>query len=73
VVLHPKTDTYFADLRRVCVFAKKNMHVWVRVKLLNDIVFAKDGFSVVKWSYIVVIRIWLDWVWGHSDHSSQVS
>jgi hypothetical protein len=41
-----QTDTYFG----VCMFAKENMHVWVRVKMLNDIVLAKDGLSVVQWS-----------------------
>lgn len=36
VVLHPKPDTYFADLQHVCGFVKENVHVRVRVKLLND-------------------------------------
>jgi hypothetical protein len=28
VVVHPKFDTYFADLQRVCEFLKDNVHVW---------------------------------------------
>jgi hypothetical protein len=33
-VLHPKPDTYFADLRHVCEFIEENMHVRVQAKTI---------------------------------------
>jgi hypothetical protein len=36
LVVHPKRDAYFADLQRVCEFVKKNVHIRVWLKLLND-------------------------------------
>lgn len=39
VVLHPKPNTYFADLQHVCGFLKDNLHARVRVKLPNDEAF----------------------------------
>jgi hypothetical protein len=36
VVLHPKPDTYFADLQHVCGFLRYNLHARVWLNLLND-------------------------------------
>lgn len=39
IVLHLKLDTYFAELHHVCEFIKENVHIRVRIKLLNDSAF----------------------------------
>jgi hypothetical protein len=51
VVVHPKPDVYIADLRCVCEFVKKNVHIHVSVKLLNDNAF--------YWIFLRIARLFL--------------
>lgn len=48
VVLRLEPDSDMADLEHICEFIESNVHVWVRVKLLNDSAFLL---------YTVLIRI----------------
>jgi 16S rRNA C967 or C1407 C5-methylase (RsmB/RsmF family) len=48
LVLRLEPDSDMADLEHICEFIESNVHVWVRVKLLND-----NAFLL----YTVLIRI----------------
>jgi hypothetical protein len=63
VVLHPKPDTNFADLKHVCGFLKDNLHARFRVKRLIDVAvllyFDQDNPCMFVYEMSVSFEEWI--------------
>lgn len=64
VVLQSIPDTYFADLHHVCDFIEENIHVGVRIKLLNDssfLLYLEHGYPYMS-LYDMLSVCFKDWI-----------